>query len=195
MHPHRPSPAAAVAALALFIALGGSAVAAQRYLITSTRQIKPSVLRTLHGARGPVGPQGASGPSGAQGPPGGQGPRGEAGPSNLSSITISRAGDIKVLNGKEATSVATCPTGSHAIGGAGYTGFATLNGSEMSSDHRSWIVLVTNLSGLETNLEAIVYCAAAGQAVAASTTAQAHARAMRQAETLIERLRRERQQL
>jgi hypothetical protein len=170
-------------------------VAARRYLITSTRQIKPSVLRTLHGARGPSGPQGPSGLSGAQGPAGAQGPRGEAGPSNLSSITISRAGDIKVPNGKEATSVATCPAGSHAVGGAAYTGFATLNGSEMSSDHQSWIVLVTNLSGLETNLEAIVYCAAAGKAVAASTSAQAHTRALKQAETLTERLRGERQQL
>jgi hypothetical protein len=74
-----------VAWLALFVALGGTSMAASHYLITSTKQIKPSVLSKLHGARGatgPAGPQGtpgAKGETGPQGPTGGTGPKGETG--------------------------------------------------------------------------------------------------------------------
>src|ERR1019366_2193508 len=156
--PGRPTPAGLLATVALFLALGGSAVAAGHYLITSTRQIKPSVLRKLRGA---TGPRGAAGPAGAPGPEGVQGSRGEAGPSQLSQLTIVRAADVKVPNKQEATSVATCPAGSRAVGGGEYTGFAISNGNEISSDHQSWIVPVTNLSGVETNPEAIAYCASA----------------------------------
>ncbi len=179
-------------------------MAAQRYLITSTRQIKPSVLAVLHGARGttgaqgPGGPQGIAGPqgaAGAQGPQGAQGARGEAGPTNLSSITIIRAPDIKVLPGKEGTSVATCPAGMLVVSGGGYTGFATNNGSEMSEDHQSWIVYVDNLAGIETNLEAIAYCATAGQAITVSAPAVAHARAVVEAQRLAARLTGEREAL
>lgn len=47
----KPSPALIVALVALFFAVGGSALAAGRYLISSASQIKPSVvqqLRSLH---------------------------------------------------------------------------------------------------------------------------------------------------
>jgi hypothetical protein len=60
-----------VATLALVFALGaGSAYAAHKlhYLITSTKQIKPSVLKTLHGAAGPAGAPGAAGAPGPTGP-------------------------------------------------------------------------------------------------------------------------------
>jgi hypothetical protein len=64
----------AVAYLALFVALGtGSAFAASHYLITSPKQIKPSVRRALrdhHGARGPAGATGIQGVAGATGPTG-----------------------------------------------------------------------------------------------------------------------------
>jgi hypothetical protein len=43
----KPTPATAIAIAALFVALGGSAVAANRYIITSASQIKPSVLSGL----------------------------------------------------------------------------------------------------------------------------------------------------
>lgn len=76
-----------VATLALFFALGGSVLAARHYLITSTRQIKPSVrqsLRGLAGARGPAGPPGQTGPAGATGATGGTGPIGATGPTGTS---------------------------------------------------------------------------------------------------------------
>ena len=60
--------------LALVIALGGgTAWAAHHYLITSTKQIKPSVLRALHGAKGKQGTPGADGRNGATGPAGAAG--------------------------------------------------------------------------------------------------------------------------
>jgi hypothetical protein len=54
--------------LALVLALGGgTAWAAHHYSITSTKQIKPSVLKTLHGARGKNGTNGATGVTGVTG--------------------------------------------------------------------------------------------------------------------------------
>jgi hypothetical protein len=91
------SPPTAIATLALVFAMTGGAYAAKKYLITSTKQISPSVLKSLkaangkNGAAGPAGPAGPGGPTGAgsagaagpQGPAGAigpAGPKGEAGP-------------------------------------------------------------------------------------------------------------------
>jgi len=71
-----------VSTLALVVALGGgSAWAASHvhYLITSTRQIKPSVLKQLHGTNGTNGHNGANGSNGATGPTGATGATGLTG--------------------------------------------------------------------------------------------------------------------
>jgi hypothetical protein len=193
MHPRKPSPAAVVAVLALFVALGGTAVAAHHFLITSAKQIKPSVLRELKGATGRPGPAGPAGSQGASGAPGAQGP---AGPVNVSALTIVRAPDVLVRPQTEATSVASCANGSHVVSGGGWTGVALEVYSEMSEDHQSWIVLAFNAnspgSKIETNLEAIAYCAQSGQAVAAGAPLAARARALAQARRMLARRRRER---
>ncbi len=75
----RPSPSLAIALVALFFALGSGAAAANHYLITSTKQIKPSVLKTLKGAKGPTGAQGMTGATGAQGATGATGAQGTTG--------------------------------------------------------------------------------------------------------------------
>src|SRR5437763_16587897 len=63
----RPSPAMAVALFALFFAMGGGAYAAKHYLITSTKQISPKVLKALKGKAGKPGAAGATGPAGPAG--------------------------------------------------------------------------------------------------------------------------------
>jgi hypothetical protein len=87
----RPSPATAIALVALFFALAGTATAA-RVLITSSAQIKNGTIQvvdltrnaqqTLRGRRGLRGPAGPQGPQGVQGPPGQQGPAGPPGPAS-----------------------------------------------------------------------------------------------------------------
>jgi hypothetical protein len=75
-----------VATLALVFAMGGSAVAASHYLITSKKQISPKVLKELKGAtgaRGAAGAAGPAGPAGANGTNGAPGPEGKRGPEGL----------------------------------------------------------------------------------------------------------------
>jgi hypothetical protein len=68
-----------VATLVLVFAMTGGALAAKKYLITSTKQISPSVLKALQGKAGPAGANGAQGSAGPQGPVGAQGAAGTAG--------------------------------------------------------------------------------------------------------------------
>jgi hypothetical protein len=70
--------------LALVFAMSGGAYAASKYLITSTKQIKPSVLKSLKGKAGATGAAGAQGAQGLKGETGAsvtgkEGPEGKAG--------------------------------------------------------------------------------------------------------------------
>jgi hypothetical protein len=74
-----------LALIALLLAVAGPAAAAkkkQKYVITTTKQIKPKVLKQLRGAVGPTGAAGAAGPQGPAGPagPAGHAATGAAGP-------------------------------------------------------------------------------------------------------------------
>jgi hypothetical protein len=70
------------ATLALLFAMSGGALAANHYLIDSTKDIKPSVLKKLKGRAGKpgaVGKTGATGVAGATGAIGPSGPQGKEG--------------------------------------------------------------------------------------------------------------------
>jgi len=68
--------------LALVVALGGGTAwaATHHWRITSTSQIKPSVLAKLHGKRGPAGTAGVAGTNGTNGTQGATGATGATGP-------------------------------------------------------------------------------------------------------------------
>jgi hypothetical protein len=74
----RPSPAMVVALIALLVALSGSAVAVQHFVISSKGQISPKVLKQLKGKRGLRGLARPRGLQGLQGPPGAPGANGTA---------------------------------------------------------------------------------------------------------------------
>ncbi len=70
-----------VTTTALVFAMSGGALAASHYLIDSTKQINPTVLKQLKakGATGPAGAPGAAGAPGPAGPSGSPGANGEQG--------------------------------------------------------------------------------------------------------------------
>ncbi|HWM54166.1 MAG TPA: hypothetical protein VNO20_02085 [Solirubrobacterales bacterium] len=83
----RFSVAGLIATLALVFAISGGAWAANKYLITSTKQIKPSVLKALKGKAGPQGPQGPQGPPGPGGQNGANGAAGATGPTGATGFS------------------------------------------------------------------------------------------------------------
>jgi hypothetical protein len=84
--------------LALVFAMSGGAYAASKVLITSTKQIKPSVLKQLQGKAGAKGPAGATGPAGSvgpQGPAGANGKDGAPGAAGKDGVSVTSAALLK----------------------------------------------------------------------------------------------------
>jgi hypothetical protein len=105
------------ATLALVIAAGGgTAWAANHYLITSTKQIKPSVLSELKGSPGQEGPPGANGANGTSGTDGTDGTNGTNGAGPGYSATIVSDGSLDVsINSEKSIVTKTVPAGSYIV--------------------------------------------------------------------------------
>jgi hypothetical protein len=110
----RPSPPLAVSVVALVVALGGTAFAAKKYVITSTRQISPKVLQQLRGRTGPMGPTGLQGSRGTDGT---AGPGGADGPAGPSSIVSARPGDRADFSGGSVAELTALPAGQWLVVG------------------------------------------------------------------------------
>lgn len=106
----RISYANVAATLALVFSMSGGALAANHYLISSTKQISPKVLKKLKvkGATGKTGAIGPAGPAGASGKEGSQGKEGASGtyPTTLTS-GHSESGNYAVAAGDSKTGFMT----------------------------------------------------------------------------------------
>lgn len=138
-----PSPAMAIACLALFVALGGTGYAATHLASKKGRAAAHSSKsgRGPRGKRGPAGPEGPAGPAGAQGErgqAGAQGARGPQGPQGVPggevtattalnqanhavAVKLQRAlppaVEVATTGGGKKTVEARCPAGSTITGG------------------------------------------------------------------------------
>jgi hypothetical protein len=110
------------ATLALVFAMSGGALAAKHYVINSTSQLSPKVLKALKGKTGKTGPAGAMG---KEGPPGKEGGAGREGPP-----------------GKNGTG---SPLFFKAPKGTGPTVIATLDGAQIVAECNSSIETVVTL--------------------------------------------------
>src|SRR3954469_13446544 len=104
------------ATMALVFSMTGGALAAKHYLISSTSQISPKVLKKLKGKTGKTGKTGAAGTTGAPGAAGASGKDGARGPSTAFNFTSGE--DIQTFPGKagDPLTVATLnlPAGNYA---------------------------------------------------------------------------------
>ena len=140
----------ALGTMALALALAGGAWAGKRYVITSSRQLKPHVLtlknlskrtvKRLHGAKGKMGATGAPGPKGDKGDTGQTGAPGLAnvqadepyGQDVDPSPNVAQSNSSVAAGGTQTVWVA-CPAGKTAIGG----GFRIGDGGAGSSESDS----------------------------------------------------------
>ena len=113
-----------VATLALVFAMSGGALAAKHYLINSTKQINPKVLKKLKGNTGKTGITGATGPGGPQGPAGANGTNGTNGIGPAFSAFHDGSVEITSNDSASPTNVATLsslPAGKYVVNAKLYT--------------------------------------------------------------------------
>jgi hypothetical protein len=131
--------------IGLVFMMSGGAYAASKYLITSTKQIKPSVLKQLQGrtgARGPAGPAGVAGVAGPQGPAGGKGENGAPGANGSNGVSVTSkeltksSSACKKEGGSEFTSAEGAKT--TACNGSPWTAEGTL--PKGSSERGQWVI-------------------------------------------------------
>lgn len=171
-------------------------MAANRYLITTPKQIKPSVLKKLTGkagrtgATGPTGATGATGAMGATGAQGAAGATGATGPAALSALTRVFGGEYRFEEVGPGTyvgySIAECPAGTGVVSGGG----TVENESPFLQGGEPYVNSTTGESGWEeyavSNSEpgavaAVALCAQSGDAVTPATSRPSKA-TMRQRE-------------
>jgi len=100
------------ATLALVFSMSGGALAARHYLINSTKQINPKVLKKLRGRTGPAGPPGKEGAKGKEGQ---QGEGGARGPSDVYEEELESESAEVAGNTKLTLTLPNLPAGSYAI--------------------------------------------------------------------------------
>jgi hypothetical protein len=142
-----------VATLALVFAMSGGALAANHYLINSTKQINPKVLKKLKGAKGKTGLPGIS----IQGPTGPPGPKGEKGTSSTGQPGVSAY---------EALPSGRSVSGEYAIQGKG------MNGKSLE-EAISFPIKVSG--GISAEHEHIVYTMVGAEPVASHCSGPGHA--------------------
>jgi hypothetical protein len=162
-----PAPATVVAAIALFVALSGGAVAAT--LVTGAdiknntvgsadirngtitlRDISPSTRTALAGRPGPRGIPGPQGIPGSQGAPGGFNP---------AKVTYVVGPSQSLFPGDIVTVEALCPAGQRAIGG-GHFSIGNNFTSATIPGGGGWQVSVGNDTSIEITASAFAVCAA-----------------------------------
>jgi hypothetical protein len=115
--------------LALVFAMSGGALAASKYLITSTKQIKPSVLTALKGKTGAAGKEGLAGKEGAagkEGPKGANGTNGTEGPKGANGTNGTNGSNGESVTALEFTnSRGKCNGTAAGLGGSEFTVGAT----------------------------------------------------------------------
>jgi hypothetical protein len=184
----RPSPSMAVSLTALVFSMAGTGIAASHYIITSTKQIKPSVLRTLEkpalaatpavpGPAGATGPAGERGAKGDPGEPGAQGLKGEQGEhgargetgepgqsgSAYHNVHFYEGEPVTLLPGqhKEEGLEARCPEGSRPVGGGFVASEAAVHvfSSHEDTANAGWQVGAINEGPGEASITVHVTCA------------------------------------
>ena len=136
-----------VATLALVFAMGGTAVAAKHYIINSTKQINPKVLKALkakNGATGPSGPQGVPGP--ATGPAGGA--------LTGSYPNPGLAGGAVGTSNFAAGATAPNASNAEALGGLAASGYTQRNCSSLTGQVKGFVTIAAS-SSFSSTLHAV----------------------------------------